>query len=111
MSADGSSHGQKTAAYKTVSLRVKVTEKTVRNWVSDFEMMTIVRESRRGKHSKTMSPIADDPEFKLKFKEYVKTNSRKQGKYVLKHLNQNCAGINVNNKKKNLIEIFQEKQI
>ena len=83
MAEDGSSYGLKMAAYKTVSQRVKVTEKTVRNWVSDFEMMTIVRESRRGKHSKTMSPIVDT-EFKLKFKEFVKTNSRRQGKNVLK---------------------------
>ena len=79
MDVNDSSYGIKMAAYRTVSERVNVTEKTVRNWVSDFEMMTIVRETRRGKHSKTMSPIVDDPEFKFKFKDYVRTNSRRRG--------------------------------
>ena len=65
------------AAYKIVSEKVKVTEKTIRNWVADFELVTIVRDSKRGKHSKTMSPIMENPEFKAKFKDYVKTNSRK----------------------------------
>ena len=67
-------------AYKSVSDRVKVTEKTVRNWVADFELLTIVRGSNRGKHSKTISPIKDNPEFKALFKDFVKSNSRKQGK-------------------------------
>ena len=69
------------AAYKLVSEKVKVTEKTIRNWVADFELMTIVRDSKRGKHSKTISPIVENPEFKDKFKDFVKTNSRKPGKH------------------------------
>ena len=68
------------AAYKIVSDKVKVTEKTIRNWVGDFELVTIVRDSKRGKHSKTISPIVENPEFKAQFKDYVKTNSRKPGK-------------------------------
>ena len=48
-------------AYKSVSDRVKVTEKTVRNWVADFELLTIVRGSNRGKHSKTISPNQGQP--------------------------------------------------
>ena len=67
-------------AYKSVSDKVKVTEKTVRNWVADFELLTILRDSNRGKHSKTMFPIRDNPEFKALFKDYVKANSRKPGK-------------------------------
>lgn len=77
--AAGTSHGSKTGAYKTVADRVKVTERTVSNWVADFELMTIVRDSKRGKHSKTMSPITEDPEFREEFKDYVRQNSRKKG--------------------------------
>ena len=66
------------AAYKTVSERVKVTERTVRKWVADFDLMHFVRDSLRGKHSKTVSPI-EDPDFKAQFKDYVKNNSRKSG--------------------------------
>ena len=81
MQTEGTSYGFKMAAYQTVSDRIKVTEKTVRTWVKDFDMMMVVRESKRGKHSKTMSPIMNDPDFKAQFKEYVKSNSRKQGLY------------------------------
>ena len=69
------------AACKTISERVKVTERTIRKWVEDFELVEILRDSKRGKHSKTISPM-DNPDFKAKFKEYVKTNSRKPGKLV-----------------------------
>ena len=60
-----------------------MTERTVSNWVADFELLTIVKDSKRGKHSKTMSPITEDPEFREMFKDYVRQNSRKAGKIFL----------------------------
>ena len=72
----GTSHGSKMATFKTVSEKVKVTERTVRRWVEDFELVSFVRDSKRGRHSKTVSPM-ENPEFKPMFKDYVKLNSRK----------------------------------
>ena len=83
MEKEGSSYGLKMKAYKDAADLVNVTEKTIRNWVADFELTTIVRKSKRGKHSKTLSPIVDNPDFKLKFKEYVKASSRRQGVYTV----------------------------
>ena len=79
MEKEGRSYGLKMQAYRDAADLVNVTEKTIRNWVADFELTTIVRKSKRGKHSKTMSPIVDNPDFKLKFIEYVKATSRRQG--------------------------------
>ena len=53
--------------------------KTVRNWVADYDTMLLVQKSQRGKHSKVDSPIMSDPEFKAEFKDFVKSNSRKNG--------------------------------
>ena len=82
MQKKGTSHGYKMEAYKTVCEHVQVTERTIRAWVADFELMCFVRDSKRGKHSKTLSPIMNDLEFKEKFKEHVKCNSRKQVNYI-----------------------------
>ena len=62
-----------------------MTERTVSNWVADFELLTIVKDSKRGKHSKTMSPITEDPEFREMFKDYVRQNSRKAGKIFFRY--------------------------
>ena len=67
-------------AYIKAADIVKVAPKTVRMWVQDFEVSEFIAESRRGRHSKTSSPIVDDPEFREMFKDYVRNNSRKQGR-------------------------------
>ena len=80
MDQTGYSYGAKIAACKEVSKRVKLSEKTVRNCVADYDTMLLVKKSMRGKHSKVDSPIMDDLEFKAQFKEFVKISSRKQGR-------------------------------
>ena len=73
-------------AYNNAAEIVKVAPKTVRMWVQDFEASECIAESRRGRHSKTSSPIVDDPDFREMFKDYVRSNSRKQGKTFLSFL-------------------------
>ena len=79
MQETGYSYGAKLTAVKEVSKLVKLSEKTVRNWVADYDTMLLVQKSQRGKHSKVDSPIMSDPEFKAEFKDFVKSNSRKNG--------------------------------
>ena len=52
--------------------------RTVGTWAREFEASTYLKESKRGKHSKTPSPM-NSPEFREEFKAYVKENSRKSG--------------------------------
>ena len=52
----------------------------MRAWVREFEMMEyVITDSKRGKHSKTASPILNDPDFREEFKNYVKTSSCEKG--------------------------------
>ena len=63
---------------------MKVATSTVRSWVREFEMLEyVVLESRRGKHSKTPSPILNDMEFREEFKQHVRNTSRELGKSKL----------------------------
>ena len=57
---------------------VGVSSRTVGHWVQDFETQTFVSESKRGRHSKTKSPLNDE-EFCSEFKAHVKENTRKKG--------------------------------
>ena len=83
MQKTGYSYGAKTRAYRKVAKTVKVNKNTVRNWVDNYETMKFITESSRGRHSKTRSPIIEDPQFKAEFKEFVKNNSRKPGKIFI----------------------------
>ena len=55
-----------------------MSETTVRTWVTEYDASHVLKNSMRGKHSKVESPILD-PEFVVKFKDFVKNNSRKRG--------------------------------
>ena len=66
--------------YSEVASRLKIGVKTITVWIKDFEAMTYIRESQRGKHSKSYSPILQDERFRDVFKDYIKENSKKQGK-------------------------------
>ena len=79
----GHIYGHKMQAYNKAAGIVKVAPKTVRMWVQDFEASECIADSRRGRHSKTSSPIVDDPEFRELFKNYVRNNSRKQGTIII----------------------------
>ena len=72
-------YGHKLDAFKVAANTVKVGTCTVRDWVRDFELQEYIVDSRRGKHSKTESPILDNPEFREEFKAYVRQSSREQG--------------------------------
>ena len=86
----GQMYGLKTAAYERTARLVNVTEKTIRNWVYDYEVSSFLRDSKRGKHAKTASPITDDPEFRERFKNYVRESSRVEGEK-----NLTCANLTV----------------
>ena len=58
---------------------VKVSDRTVRRWVTDFETLEYVFKSERGKHSKVDSPIMTNLEFREKFKAHVREASRPKG--------------------------------
>ena len=73
--------GKRCARELAASL-VGVSPKTVGRWARDFETLTFVQDSQRGRHSKTTSPITD-PKFREEFKAYVKENSRKSGKSLI----------------------------
>ena len=76
----GQIHGNKYKAYKKTAKTVKVATRTVQRWVQDFEVSQFISDSKRGRHSKTSSPILDNPDFREKFKDYVRQNSRVPGK-------------------------------
>ena len=77
----GRYYGQKMKAYRVSAKIVKVDEATVRKWVHEFEMMEyVILESKRGKHTKSPSPILNDLEFREEFKDYVRASSREQGR-------------------------------
>ena len=58
---------------------VRVGTTTMRNWVREFETQEFINDSKRGKHSKTESPILVDLEFREEFRAHVKQTSREQG--------------------------------
>ena len=57
---------------------VGVSSRTIGQWALDFETTTYIQESKRGRHSKTKTPINDES-FCLEFKAHVKENTRKRG--------------------------------
>ena len=61
---------------------VGVSHWTIQKWANEFETTTFLVESKRGKHSKTISPINDEA-FCAEFKDHVKENSRKRGIVLL----------------------------
>ena len=52
-------------------------------WVATFEREGVIVESRRGKHSKTVSPIMEI-EFRDNFISHVRSESCKKGSYISK---------------------------
>ena len=58
---------------------MKVSERTVRRWVTEYEAYDYLFQSLRGKHSKVASPI-NDPAFRAQFIAHVKETSRPQGR-------------------------------
>ena len=66
---------------------VGVSSRTIGQWVLDFETSTFIRESKRGRHSKTKTPINDE-DFCAEFRSHVKENTRKKGvcTYLLFHM-------------------------
>ena len=79
----GNVYGHKIEAYNKTAEIVKVAPSSVRTWVQDYEVSEFIAESKRGRHSKTSSPIIDDPNFREKFKNYVRKNSREPGTLVV----------------------------
>lgn len=69
-------------SYAFVASLVDVSEKSVRNWVHDWEINEIIRDSKRGHHPKTFTPI-HNLEFRKRFIKYVKENNKCKGKAVL----------------------------
>ena len=57
---------------------VGVSSRTIGQWALDFETTTYIQESKRGRHSKTKTPINDEL-FCYEFKAHVKENTRKRG--------------------------------
>ena len=80
MENDGQSYGCKIDAYAEIATRLNIGMKTVRMWIREFEALDYIRESQRGHHSKSYSPILQDDDFRDKFKAHIKENCRKQGK-------------------------------
>ena len=79
MEREGFSHGSKMDAYKTVADKIKVSMRTFIYWIKEWEALSYIRDSRRGQHSKTYSPILEDDKFREEFKSHVRENSKKQG--------------------------------
>ena len=77
---NGYSYGTKVAAYADVAETVKVSERTVRSWVLDFETLEYISKSERGQHSKVDSPIMTNLEFREQFRAQVRQASRPKGK-------------------------------
>ena len=74
----GCQPGGKFKARAHAAMLVGVCARTIGTWARDFEALSYLKESQRGKHSKTISPI-NSQEFREEFKTYVKENSRKSG--------------------------------
>ena len=74
----GSEVGGKHQARVHAGKLIGISGRTIGVWVREFELKTYLVESRRGKHSKTVSPITN-ADFREEFKSYVKENSRKSG--------------------------------
>jgi len=70
--------GAKQKSREHAGTLVALSQRTIAEWVRDFETTTYITESRRGKHSKTVSPI-NNPSFREEFRTHVKENSRKSG--------------------------------
>ena len=83
-------YGHKIEGYKKAAKTVSVATRTVRSWVQDYEATQFIAESRRGRHSKTSSPILEDLEFREEFKEHVRQTSREQGKLVIFLVQAQC---------------------
>ena len=69
--------GKRSSQVHTAQL-VDVSTWTIQKWAYEFEMATFLVGSKRGKHSKTSSPISDES-FRAEFRDHVKENSRKKG--------------------------------
>ena len=91
METKGFSHGSKMDAYRTVADKIKVSLRTIIHWIKEFEALSYIRDSRRGKHSKTYSPILEDDDFREEFKSHVRENSKKQGNLIFTALYLICA--------------------
>ena len=52
--------------------------RSIRRWLKTYDEEMELRESERGRHSKSSSPIVD-PTFREKFCNFVRTESRKPG--------------------------------
>ena len=76
-------YGHKLEAYRVAAQIVKVHTDTIREWVREFEMDKFIIDSRRGKHSKTSSPILEDLEFREQFRSHVRETARIQGSLFL----------------------------
>ena len=74
----GSHVGGKQKSREHSATLLGLSTRTVGDWVRDFEVTTYIVDSRRGKHSKTLTPI-NNPGFRQEFKDHVKQNSRKSG--------------------------------
>ena len=72
--------GAKQKSREHAGTLVALSPRTIAEWVRDFETTTYITESRRGKHSKTVSPI-NNPSFREEFRTHVKENSRKSGNF------------------------------
>ena len=75
----GEVYGYRMEAYEVAANTVRVGTTTMRNWVREFETQEFINDSKRGKHSKTESPILVDLEFREEFRAHVKQTSREQG--------------------------------
>ena len=76
----GYSYGSRLAASTTVAQAVKVSERTVRRWVSEYETLEYISKSVRGKHSKVDCPIMTNLDLREKFKAHVREASRPKGR-------------------------------
>ena len=68
------------AVKKKVAKQVGVSVATMKRWVLDYMCEEEVKKSKRGKHSKVVSPI-DDPEFKAAFSQYVRAHAKPKGMF------------------------------
>ena len=76
----GCAFGGRRKAKEHAANMVGMSKWTIAEWVRDFETHTFLVESKRGRHSKTVSPINNET-FRAEFKAHVKENSRKSGEY------------------------------
>ena len=68
-------------ALQEVAETVGVRERTLDRWIKDFQATEELTQNRRGKHSKTRSPI-EDSVFREDFCRYVRENAKVQGRIL-----------------------------